>query len=185
METKMQASELKLKQASVVLGTPPKELQNLVQFQVVRPRKRGRTYWFDRNTLLQAKCALYLKQSLGASTEHLAGFVRALSEVANLGAERGTVRIQSRPRKNMPPVEILIPVGMLRRELEERLPLAAAAMDLPRGRKRPGWKDEFSRAVQEAAGELPPMSEEDIVKVVKQYRRESRVYPEIKLAAKG
>ena len=76
----------------------------------------------------------------------------------------------------------------MRREpdrLEERLPLAAAAMDLPRGRKRPGWKDEFSRAVQEAAGELPPMSEEDIVKVVKQYRRESRVYPEIKLAAKG
>ena len=29
------------------------------------------------------------------------------------------------------------------------------------------------------------MSEEDIVKVVKPYRRESRVYPEIKLAAKG
>ena len=76
----------------------------------------------------------------------------------------------------------------MRREpdrLEERLPLAAAAMDLPRGRKRPGWKDEFSRAVQEAAGELPPMSEEDIVTVVKRYRRESHVYPEIKLAAKG
>ena len=62
----MLSNELKLKQASVVLGTPPKELQNLVQFQVVRPRKRGRTYWFDQNTLLQAKCALYLKQSLGA-----------------------------------------------------------------------------------------------------------------------
>src|ERR1700680_4514679 len=150
-----------------------------------RSTRASRRRQHDSRSLLQAKCALYLKQSLGASTEYLGGFVRALSEIANLGAERGTVRIQSRPRKNMPPVEILIPVGMLRRELEERLPLAAAAIDLPRGRKRPGWKDEFSRAVQETAGELPPMSEEDIVKVVKQYRRESRVYPEIKLAAKG
>lgn len=46
----MQTIELKLKQASVALGTAPKELQNLVQFGVVRPRKRGQTYWFDRTT---------------------------------------------------------------------------------------------------------------------------------------
>lgn len=85
----------------------------------------------------------------------------------------------------MPPVEIVIPVGTLRRELEERLPMAAAAIDLPRGRKRPGWKEEFLRAVQEAAGELPPLSEEDILKAVKQYRRESQVHPEIRLAAKA
>jgi hypothetical protein len=34
----MQGVELKLKQASAVLGVPPKELQNLVQFGVLRPR---------------------------------------------------------------------------------------------------------------------------------------------------
>lgn len=181
----MRDVELKLKQASVALGTSSKELQNLVQFRVVRPRKRGRTYWFDRNALLQAKCALYLKQALGASTDYLRGFVRALSGVTNLVAERGTVRIQSSPRKGLPPVEIVIPVGMLRIELEERLPMAAAAVDLPRGRKRPGWKREFLRAVQEAAGELSSLSEKDIVRALKQYRRESRGQPEIRLVAKA
>lgn len=181
----MQTIELKLKQASVALGTAPKELQNLVQFGVVRPRKRGQTYWFDRNTLLQAKCALYLKQALGASTEYLSGFVRALAEVSNLAAERGTVRVESSPRKDLPPVVLLIPVGRLRRELEARLPLATSAVDLPRGRRRPGWKAEFLEAAEDVAGDLPPLSEQDIVKAIKQYRRESRVRPEIRLAAKA
>lgn len=181
----MRPIEFKLKQASILLQTPPKKLQNLVQFQVVRPRKRGRTYWFDQNTLIQAKCALYLKQSLGASTEYLAGFIRALTAVANLPAERGTVRIQSRPRKHAPAIEILVPVGRLRKEIEERLPLATAAIDLPRGRKRPGWKKEFLEAIQEAAGDLPALSEAEILKAVRQYRREARIYPEIRLAAKG
>ena len=36
----MLAVELKLKQASAVLGIDPKDLQNLVQFQVLRPRRR-------------------------------------------------------------------------------------------------------------------------------------------------
>ena len=36
----MQAVELKLKQASAVLGMPTKELQNLVQFGVMKPRRR-------------------------------------------------------------------------------------------------------------------------------------------------
>ena len=38
----MQSVELKLKQASAVLGVPPKELQNLVQFGVLRPKRRAR-----------------------------------------------------------------------------------------------------------------------------------------------
>lgn len=52
----MERDEFKLKQAAVVAEVPPKELQNLVQFKVVRPKRRGRAYWFDRETLLQAKC---------------------------------------------------------------------------------------------------------------------------------
>src|ERR1700730_13276492 len=53
----MQSVELKLKQASAVLGVPPKELQNLVQFGVLRPRRRARVCFFDANVLLQAKVA--------------------------------------------------------------------------------------------------------------------------------
>jgi hypothetical protein len=43
----VQAVELKLKQASAVLGMPTKELQNWVQFGVVKPRRRLGLYLFD------------------------------------------------------------------------------------------------------------------------------------------
>jgi hypothetical protein len=75
----MVAMELKLKQASAVLGVSPKDLQNLVQFKVLRPTRRDRFYCFDNRLLLEAKVALYLKESLGTSTEVLALFTRALS----------------------------------------------------------------------------------------------------------
>ena len=75
----MKAIELKLKQASAVLGVSPKDLQNLVQFKVLRPTRRDSFYWFDKRLLLEAKVALYLKESLGTSTEVLALFTRALT----------------------------------------------------------------------------------------------------------
>jgi hypothetical protein len=56
---------LKLKQASAVLKVEPKELQNLVQFGVVTPKRVDGTYLFDRETLLAAKVAFRLKDSLG------------------------------------------------------------------------------------------------------------------------
>lgn len=176
--------ELKLKQASVVLDMPPKELQNFIQFKVVRPKRRGRVYWFDRDTLLQAKCAQYLKQTLGASTQYLAGFVRALAGSPGLAAERASVRIESSPRKGLPPVAIIVPVGTLRKDLQARLPLAAAAKDLPPGRRRPGWKQEFLKSLRDAALDLPELSNDQIVNVVRQHRRLRR-RPEIAVAAKA
>lgn len=176
--------DLKLKQASVVLDVPPKALQNLVQFNVIRPRRRGRLYWFDGDTLLQAKCALYLKETLGASTDYLAGFVRALAGLTDRQTERASVRVESSPRKGSPPVTLIVPVGMLRKELEARLPLVAVAKDLPPGRRRPGWKREFLRSLRDAAGELPDLSDEQILNVVRQ-RRHARSRPEIAIAAKG
>jgi hypothetical protein len=159
-------------------------LQNLVQFKVVRPKRRGRTYWFDRNTLLQAKCAFYLKEALGASTEYLAGFVRALARWPDLAVGRASVRIESSPRKGLPPVVIIVPVGSLRKELEARLPLVAVAKDLPPGRRRRGWKQEFLQSLRDAASELPELSDEEISNVVRQHRR-SRGRPEIAVATKG
>ena len=75
----MQTVELKLKQASAVLGVAPKDLQNLVQLNVLRPRRRNSYYWFDTSLLVQAKLAFYLKDSLGTSTELLARFTEAMS----------------------------------------------------------------------------------------------------------
>lgn len=180
----MEFVELKLKQASVVLDMAPKELQNFIQFKVVRPKMRGGVYWFDRDTLLQAKCAMYLKQTLGASTQYLAGFVRALAGSPGLAAERASVRIESRPRKGLPPVAIIVPVGTIRKELRARFPLAAATKDLPPGRRRPGWKQEFLRSLRDAALDLPDLSDDQIVNVVRQHRRLFR-RPEIAVAAKA
>lgn len=176
--------ELKLKQASVVADVPPKELQNLVQFKVVRPKRRGRAYWFDRDTLLQAKCAFYLKETLGASTEYLASFVRALAGRPELATERASVRIESSPRAGLPPVAIIVPVARLRKELEARLPLVAVAKDLPPGRRRPGWKREFLQSLRDAAREMRELSDEEILNVVRHHRR-TRGRPEIAVATKG
>jgi hypothetical protein len=69
----MQKRRLKLKQASAVLQIEPKELQNLVhvQFGIVKPKRFEGTYFFDTNTLMVAKVAFCLKESLGTRTSVL------------------------------------------------------------------------------------------------------------------
>lgn len=177
----MQAVELKLKQASAVLGIDPKDLQNLVQFQVLRPPRRDSIYWFDNDLLLAAKVALYLKESLGTSTELLALFTEAFS--ATLREERiGRVRymwLRSRPVSGREPVEVRIPLGNLAKELEAQLPRAAVYQDLPRGRKRPGWKREFTRKLEAAARDLSGVTESQVSDAIRAYRSEKRQLPEI------
>src|ERR1700731_3395006 len=128
----MQSVELKLKQASAVLGVAPKDLQNLVQFKVLRPPRRDGLYWFDNRHLLEAKVAFYLKESLGASTEVLARFTQALSNC--LRKEETTkfryVWIRSRPATSRDPIEVRIPLRNLAKELEQQLPRAAVYRDL-------------------------------------------------------
>ena len=72
---------LKLKQASAVLRVEPKELQNLVQFGVVRPQRVDGTYLFDRETLLTAKVAFRLKESLGDARKRSFEAYRRLSRL--------------------------------------------------------------------------------------------------------
>ena len=68
---------LKLKQASVVLQLDPKELQNLVQFGVVKPKRSEGTHYFNPSTLLVAKVAFYLKESLGTRMSVLSKLMEA------------------------------------------------------------------------------------------------------------
>jgi len=74
----MRTVQLKLKQASAVLEIPPKELQNLVQFGVLKPKQRAGLFVFDTTTLYAAKVALFLKTALGTNTELLSEFTGAL-----------------------------------------------------------------------------------------------------------
>ena len=75
----MPRQELKLKQASAVLKIEPKELQNLVQFGVVKPRRSEGTYFFDTSALMAAKVASYLKECLGTRTSVLSKLMEAFS----------------------------------------------------------------------------------------------------------
>ena len=167
----MAAIELKLKQASAVLGVAPKDLQNLVQFKVLRPTRRNSFYWFDNRLLLEAKIALYLKESLGTSTEVLALFTRALSSLKS--EDVATVRylsLRSRPAKGREPIEVRIPLRDLAKELNQQLPLAGVYKDLPRGRKRPGWKREFVRSLEAAAADLSGVSESQVAEAIRGFR---------------
>lgn len=177
----MQPIELKLKQASAVLGVSPKDLQNLVQLKVVRPPRRDSFYWFDNRLLLEAKLAFYLKESLGTSSELLARFTEAFSR--ELGdQEPGKLQyvwLRSRPPRGQETIEVRIPLRNLARELEQQLPLASIHKDLPRGRKRPGWKREFLQSLKAAAGDLSGVEASQIAEAVRNYRVERKRLPEI------
>jgi hypothetical protein len=56
--------------------------------------------------------------------------------------------------------------------------------DLPRGRKRRGWKKEFLESLREAAQDIGEVSEEEISRTVSAYRRERRT-PEITVVAES
>ena len=179
----MKNISLKLKQASAVLRVTPKDLQNLVQLGVIRPVRRNRVYWFDANLLLKAKVAFYLRDSLGSSSDLLARFTEALSR----DLEKNDVKdicLRSRPMNGTDAVEIKIPIRSLAQELKNALPLAEACKDLPRGRKRSGWKAEFLRNAQRAAVDLGDISEDQILRTVRQQRSERKKPPEISIVAR-
>src|SRR5581483_1067951 len=180
----MRPIELKLKQASAVLGVAPKDLQNLVQLKVLRPQRRDSLYWFDTNLLLEAKLAFYLKEALGTPSELLGRFTEALSRSLR-GADLMKARyiwLRSRPARGRDPIVVRIPSRGLARELEQQLPLACVHRDLPRGRKRPGWKGEFLRNLKAAAGDLSGIKQSEISAVVRRYRAEKKRLPEISVS---
>jgi Helix-turn-helix domain len=180
----MSDRELKLKQASAVLRVPPKDLQNFVQSGVLRPRRVGRLYYFNREALVTAKVAVYLKDSLGASTRYLTKFTRAVAQVPRFATgEVETVRVQS-GAGDEEPLSILIPLRGLVAELDERMPLAEQARDLPRGRKRAGWKEELRTAFKQGAADLGSVSQADVARTIKSYRRERRK-PELTVVAEA
>jgi hypothetical protein len=182
----MQNVALKLKQASAVLGVPPKDLQNLVQLGVIRPARRNNVCWFDTNLLLKAKVAFYLKESLGSSSDLLARFTEALSQDLDKGDMKDLkdICLRSRPLSGTDAVEIKIPIRSLAQELKDQLPLALAYKDLPKGRKRAGWKKDLLLNVQKAAVDLGDVSAEQILKTVRDYRSGRKKPPEITVVAR-
>ena len=177
---------LKLKQASAVLQIEPKELQNLVQFGVVKPRRLEGTYFFDTSALMVAKVAFYLKESLGTRTSVLSKLMEAFS--ASEGEFKSEnpkyIIFNCRLAAEEEPIKLGVPFRALGERIEERMNRADLYKDLPRGKKRRGWKKEFLESLTEAAKDIGEISEEEILSTVRSYRKERRA-PEITVAAEN
>ncbi|MGC1415333.1 MAG: MerR family transcriptional regulator [Candidatus Acidiferrum sp.] len=182
----MKSESLKLKQASAVLQVRPKELQNLVQFGVVKPKRSEGTYVFDASALLTAKVAFYLKESLGTRSSVLSKLMDAFSaSEEELKSENPSyVVFKFWLFAEQEPLKLGVPFRSLSEQIEERLGRAGLYRDLPRGRKRRGWKKEFLGALREAAKDIGDISEEEILRTVRTYRKERRT-PEITVAAEA
>jgi hypothetical protein len=175
---------LKLKQASAVLRVEPKELQNLVQFGVVKPKRVDGTYLFDKETLLTAKVAFRLKESLGTRANVLSKLIDVFRT-----SEKG-LRIKNpeyvvftcRFSAEEEPIKLGVPFRSLGEQIDLGMNRAELYRDMPRGRKRAGWKKEFLETLSEAAKDIGEISEEEIQRTVRSYRAESRI-PEITVAA--
>jgi len=182
----MPRQELKLKQASAVLQLEPKELQNLVQFGVVKPRRSAGTYFFDTNSLLVAKVASYLKESLGTRTSVLSKLmdVFSASEEELKSKNPRYIVFKCRLTAEEEPIKLGVPFRALGEQIQEQMGRADLYKDLPRGKKRRGWKKEFLESLVEAAKDIGEISEEEILRTVRTYRKEKRA-PEITVAAEG
>ncbi|HEV2421809.1 MAG TPA: hypothetical protein VGS59_08890 [Candidatus Acidoferrales bacterium] len=152
----------------------------------MKPKRSEGTYYFDPSTLLVAKVAFYLKESLGTRTSVLSKLMDAFSESEEqLKAENPSyVVFTCRLTADEEPLKVGVPFRALEEQIEERMSRANLYRDLPRGRKRRGWKKEFLESLAEAAKDIGEVSEEEILRTVRSYRRERRT-PEITVAAES
>ena len=182
----MARPRLKLKQASAVLQIQPKELQNLVQFGVVKPLRSEGTYLFDAKALLVAKVASCLKESLGTRTSVLSKLMEAFRACGEkLKAENPKyIVFTCRLGAEDEPIKLGVPFRSLGEQIKERMGKAGLYKDIQPGRKRRGWKKEFLKSLNEAAKDIGEVSEEEVSRIVRTYRREKRA-AEITVAAES
>ena len=181
----MHVVQLKLKQASAVLGAASKDLQNLAQFGVVKPKRRAGVFLFDTSVLCTARVALFLKDAFGTKSEILSQYTDALAKHMDdfWDSKPDFVIFTSRFPRTEVTVELKVPFRKIAEELEERLEQLPLFRDLPRGRKRPGWKKEFLASLREAAQDLDQVSEKEILHAVWQFRKQRKPRPEITVVA--
>lgn len=180
----MPRQALKLKQASAVLKVEPKELQNLVQFGVVKPKRVEGSYLFDKQTLLTAKVAFRLKESLGTRANVLSRLIDVFraSEKRLRTENPEYVVFTCRFSTDEEPIKLGVPFRSFGEQIDLGLNRADLYRDMPRGRKRAGWKKEFLKTLSEAAKDMGEISEEEIQRTIRSYREERRI-PEITVAA--
>lgn len=154
----MPTQGLKLKQASAVLQIQPKELQNLVEYGVVKARRLEGTYFFDTNALMVAKVASHLKESLGLGTGTLvlSNLMRAFSasqeQFKSENPEYIFFKCQLTAEEES--VKLGVPFRAFGEQIEERMNRADLYKDVPRGKQRRGWTREFLEPLTDVAKDI-------------------------------
>jgi hypothetical protein len=136
--------------------------------------------------VIVAKIAFYVKESLGTRTRVLSKLMDAFSAaVDKLTSQKSSyVVFNCRPGAGEEPIKLGVPLLALKEQIQERMSRADLYKDLPRGRKRRGWKKEFLESLREAAEDIGKVPEEEILRTASGYRREKR-RPEITVATEG
>jgi hypothetical protein len=142
------------------------------------------TYLFDMNTLLVAKVAFCLKESLGTRTSVLSKlmdvFLASEKEFKSENPKYIVFKCQLSAEED--PIKLGVPFRALGEQLQEQIARADLYRDLPRGRKRRGWKKEFLESLTEVARDVGEVSDEELLRTVRAYRKERRA-PEITVVA--
>ena len=181
----MQTIQLKLREASAILGVAPKDLQNLVQFGVLQPQRKDRFFVFDAALLLEAKVAFYLKESLGTSVPLLARFTKEIFKDAQKSKAGlfSNVSILSRPVRGKESVRIEIPLQALAAELEAQLPVSDSPGNGTGPKTSKAWKAEIIRTFDAASDDLKGATESEILDEIRLYRAQRKKTPEITVVA--
>jgi len=125
-----------------------------------------------------------LKESLGTRTSVLSKLMDVFlaSEKEFKADNPKYIVFKCRLSAEEDPIKVGVPFRALGEQLQEQMIRADLYRDLPRGRKRRGWKKEFLESLTEAAKEIGEVSDEEILQTVRAYRKERRA-PEITVAA--
>ena len=176
----MEAVELKLKQASAGAGRRPERSPKPRPVQGLAANS-PRQHLLVRQSSSAGGEDRPVPEGHGTSTDVLRLFARALSSLSDEHVSKARyLSLRSRPAKGREPIEVRIPVRDLANELNEQLPTAAVYQDLPRGRKRSGWKREFTRTLEAAAKDLSGVTEAQIADAIRGFRSGKKTLPEIR-----
>lgn len=150
----------------------------------MKPKRVEGTYVFDNESLLTAKVAFRLKESLGTRANVLSRFIDVF-RASEKGLRRKNpeyVVFTCHFAAEEEPIKLGVPFRSLGEQIEEGMSRAELYRDLPRGRKRAGWKKEFLATLSEAVKEIGDISEEEVQRTIGRYRAEEQT-PEITIAA--
>jgi hypothetical protein len=135
----------------------------------MKPQRSDGNYVFDTNTLLVAKVAFCLESPLGTRTSVLSKLMNVFvaSEKEPKSENPKYIVFTRQLSAEEESIKVGIPFRTPGEQLRERMRRADLYRDVPRGRKRRGWKKEFLESLTEAGKDIGGVSNQEILRTVR------------------